>query len=93
MFISYMDTDHNGEPLQRWVNVDKIEAINSYYLEVSGDSEAKLNAEQYDELIAQLDALGLLYKPSDPSPPVGEPLRGIVGEALQEFMNTKGRKD
>ena len=44
--------------------------------------------------MAQLDALGLLHKPSDPPPPVGEPLREIVnGALLQDFIKTKGRMD
>jgi hypothetical protein len=46
----------------------------------------KLSQDLYDQIYA------VLHTPSDPSPPVGEPLREIVGEAFQEFMNTKGRK-
>jgi hypothetical protein len=42
----------------------------------------KLSQHLYDQIYA------VLHKPCDPSPPVGEPLREIVGNALE---NTKGR--
>jgi hypothetical protein len=44
-------------------------------------------ARKAEELLVKVEALKC--KPSDPSPPVGEPLREIVGNALE---NTKGRK-
>ena len=47
----------------------------------------KISQRLYDQIYA------VLHKPSEPSPPVGEPLREIVGGAFQEFMNTKGRWD
>jgi hypothetical protein len=93
MFISYMCVDENDKPLQRWVRVEGIDALNKYVIEFSSNHHADISPEQYDEIMAQLDALGLLYKPSEPMPPVGEPLREIVGGAFQEFMNTKGRTD
>jgi hypothetical protein len=48
----------------------------------------KLSQDLYDQIYA------VLHKPSEPSPPVGEPLREIVnGALLQDFIKTKGRKD
>jgi hypothetical protein len=44
-----------------------------------------------EKLLAEV--IALKGEPSDPPPPVGEPFREIVGEALQEFIDTKGRKD
>jgi len=44
----------------------------------------KLSQDLYDQIYA------VLHKPYEPMPPVGEPLREIVGEALE---NTKGRTD
>lgn len=93
MFISYMGVDEKGEPLQRWVNVNNIDAINRHCIEFSSNQDADLTIEQYDEIMEQLDRLGLIYKPSEPYPPVGEPLREIVSGAVMEFINTKGRKD
>jgi hypothetical protein len=44
----------------------------------------KLSQHLYDQIYA------VLHNPIDPSPPVREPFR-MAGEALQEFINTKGR--
>lgn len=52
----------------------------------TGDCK-KISQKLYDQIYA------VLHKPSEPSPPVGEPLREIVGDAFQDFMNTKGRTD
>jgi uncharacterized protein YlzI (FlbEa/FlbD family) len=88
MFVYF--TKENGT--KRYVNPNLVEGI-----EVNGihliEGFIPINSEQYDEIMAQLDALGLLYKPSEPLPDVGEPLREIVGSRLMHFMNTKGRTD
>jgi hypothetical protein len=88
MFVYFTKEDRT----KRYVNASMIEGI-----EVNGihliEGFIQITPEQYNEIMAQLDALGLLYKPSEPLPDVGEPLREIVGSRLMDFMNTKGRTD
>ncbi len=82
----------NGDGTTLWINTNFIKAIGDVAVRYD-DCDVELDKSQHTEIMAQLDALKLLYKPSEPMPPVGEPLREIVGEALMEFMNTKGRTD
>jgi hypothetical protein len=86
MFVYFTKADGT----KRHVNTNMIEWIEEGFIDTRGEC-IKINPEQYDEVMVQLDALGLLYKPSEPLPDVGEPLREIVGSRLMDFMNTKGR--
>jgi hypothetical protein len=88
MFVYF--TKANG--FRFFINVERLEMLQEYKFTFN-DGYIDLTVEQYDEIVSQLITLKLVATPSEPLPPVGEPFRKIVGEAFQEFMNTKGRTD
>ena len=86
MFV-YVTRDDNKN-IGKWINTDSIEQIGYLYAKESSCGEYQLairingecsflTNEQYKEIMEQL------HKPIEPSPPVGEPLREIVGEAWE----------
>lgn len=81
----------NKDGLTRLIDIKKIERVyaDSVYFSTNF---MMIDSQEVEQIENYLKELNLLYKPSDPSPPVGEPFR-IAGEALQEFIKTKGRKD
>jgi hypothetical protein len=93
MFVYVKRPDNQN--LGKWINTDFIEQIGHIYAKESKCGETQLGMcvhgesffieeEVYDQIIKGMG----LKAPCDPSPPVGEPLREIVGNALE---NTKGR--
>jgi hypothetical protein len=88
MFVYY--TKDNG--FRCFINVKRLEILEEHKL-ILNDGYINLTVEKYDEIVLQLIALKLVATHNEPMPPVGEPLRTIVGGAFQEFMNTKGRTD
>jgi hypothetical protein len=88
MFVYLTNTDG----LTRLINLSKIETVYNDSVKFTVDS-MKVDSKELEQITTYLEALKLIYQPSEPMPPVGEPLREIVGEAFQEFMNTKGRTD
>ena len=82
----------NKDGLIRVINLSKIETVYNDSVKFTVDS-MKVDSKELEQITTYLEALKLIYQPSEPMPPVGEPLREIVGEAFQEFMNTKGRTD
>jgi hypothetical protein len=69
MFVYFTKADGS----KRYVNPNLVEGFSEgkiegrivcYVYTIEGDLE--LTPEQYNEIMAQLDALGLLYKPSEP---------------------------
>lgn len=72
----------NKDGLTRLINLSKVQRVyqDSVYFDTNFMTIDDQEAEQIENY---LKALKLLYKPTEPSPPVGEPLREIVGEAWE----------
>lgn len=80
MFVYFTD----NENVKKYLNVNHILGIIPNGFFYANDLQpCQITPSQYDEIMQQLEALGLLYKPNVPSPAVGEPLREIVGDAFQ----------
>jgi hypothetical protein len=94
MFVYFTDDDGTRIAIAK----DSIFAVYGSWIYFKPDynnvlgSSLLINDSQYTEIIRQLELIDNILT-FQPTSPVGEPLRGIVGEALQEFMNTKGRTD
>jgi hypothetical protein len=100
MFIDfYTETEKEGR-IRTILPISQIKNIRVFnddmvWLEVE-DMTYSFEGKLGNKLIETLSKQGLMLtvdQPSEPMPPVGEPLREIVGGAFQEFMNTKGRTD
>ena len=88
MFVYVKRPDNPN--LGKWINTEFIQQIGHIYakeaecgesqlgMHVDGES-FKICQELYEQIISGMG----LKAPSEPSPPVGEPLREIVGEAWE----------
>lgn len=81
----------NKDGLTRLINLSKIQRV--YKDSVCFDTNfMTIDDQEAEQIENYLKALKLLYEPSKPMHPVGEPLREIVG-GINEFIKTKGRTD
>ena len=95
MFIDFYTESEKEGRIRNILPISEIKNIRVFnddmvWLEVE-DATYSFEGELGNKLIETLSKQGLMLtvdQPSDPSPPVGEPLREIVGNALE---NTKGR--
>jgi len=78
MFVYLTNTDG----LTRLINLSKIETVYNDSVKFTVDS-MKVDSKELEQITTYLEALKLIYQPSEPMPPVGEPLREIVGDAWE----------
>ena len=78
----------NKDGLIRLINLSKVERVYTdcvYF----GTNFMMIDSQEAEQIESYLKELNLLHKPSEPSPPVGEPLREIVGEAWESKVGAK----